>query len=167
MLEKALASLNMLRTWNIEQILTFHKHFRMIKYSAIYVFIMHQLKCLQQQYQNKVIGMPLQKQWLRYWYLIGLYPLSCFEPGLYRKIILHSFLFLKQVNYIWNNFTNVSFFLPTMALQTKCSEFTGKKVVSQDEIFFWKSGIKKENISNWYAIQLPWNYHWIIYTMFM
>jgi len=23
-----------------------------------------------------------------------------------------------------------------MALQTKCSEFTGKKVVSQDEIFF-------------------------------
>ena len=35
-----------------------------------------------------------------------------------------------------------------MALQTKCSEFTGKKVVSQDEIFFWKSGIKKENISN-------------------
>ena len=43
-----------------------------------------------------------------------------------------------------------------MALQTKFSEFTGKKVVSQDEIFFWKSGMKKENVSNWYAIHLPW-----------
>ena len=43
-----------------------------------------------------------------------------------------------------------------MALQTKCSEFTGKKVVFQDEIFFWNSGMKKENSSNRYAIHLPW-----------
>jgi len=35
-----------------------------------------------------------------------------------------------------------------MALQTKYSEFTGKKVVSQDETICWKSGMKKENISN-------------------
>lgn len=55
------------------------------------------------------------------------------------------------------------FFLPTMALQTKCSEFTGKKVVSQDEIFFWKSGIKKENI----AIDMPFNYHEIIIGLFI
>jgi len=46
MQEKALATLNMLGTLNIEQILTFHKHFRMIKYSEIYVFIMHQLKAI-------------------------------------------------------------------------------------------------------------------------
>ena len=54
-----------------------------------------------------------------------------------------------------------------MALQTKCSEFTGKKVVSQYEIFFGKVGWRKKIL----AIDLPFiyhgNYHWIIYTMFM
>lgn len=49
--------------------------------------------------------------------------------------------FLKQVNYL-KQFHHyfLFFFLPTMALQTKCSEFTGKKVVSQDEIFFGQVG---------------------------
>ena len=113
------------------------------------------LQCLQQQYQNKSIRMPLQKQWLRYWYLIGLDPLPCFEPGFYRKIILHSFLFQNRLT-IWNNFTNISFFLPTMALQTNCSEFTGKKSSFPRWNIFWKSGMKKENFSNWSAIHLPW-----------
>ena len=62
--------------------------------------------------------------------------------------------FLKQVNYLKH--FHFFFFPPTMTLPTKCSEITGKKVVSQDEIFFLKSGMNKENISNWYAIHLPW-----------
>ena len=43
-----------------------------------------------------------------------------------------------------------------MKKETKRSEFTGKKVVSPRWNIIWKSGMKKEKIINWYAIHLPW-----------